>query len=219
MQGANYGWPYVRGLNHGPYTAPVHVWSTTIAPSGLSFVTLPGSSWTGKALVAGLRGQVLRLLTFDGARVISDEPLLLNQFGRLRAVTEAPDGAIWVTTSNRDGRGTPVAGDDRILRIVPPASGAPAAPPALPLDTASPAPGDQALGHRPGAEAPVRDEPGRSPGRLAIRRLLAPAGVRRGSAARVAIRFTAVPAGRVALQTRLAGGWSTLRSPPPGRAA
>ena len=197
VPGGNYGWPYERGIDQAPYISPAHVWSTTIAPSGLSFVALPGSSWTGKAIAAGLKGQVLRLLTFDGAAVVKDEPLLLNAYGRLRAVTEAPDGAIWVTTSNRDGRGTPVAGDDRILRIVPPAAGAAPAPPAFGTDPSAPA--------APGTPTP-RTRTG-----AGILTLTAPRTVAAGDAARVVVIFDRTPAGRVALQARRGGTWRTVR--------
>ena len=127
VPGGNYGWPRVRGAAQSPYLGPAHLWPQTIAPAGVAFVSQPGSSWTGSALVTGLLGKQLRRLTFDDARVVGDEPLLVGQYGRLRAVVEAPDGAMWVTTSNRDGRGSPTSGDDRILRIVPPAGG-PVAP-------------------------------------------------------------------------------------------
>ncbi|WP_246496362.1 PQQ-dependent sugar dehydrogenase [Miltoncostaea marina] len=128
--GGNYGWPLVRGANHGPYAAPAALWTQTIAPAGLAFVTQGGSTWTGNALVTGLAGQQLRRLTLSGTRVIADEPLLVRAHGRLRAIAEAPDGSIWVGTSNRDGRGSPRSGDDRLLRIVPPAGGPPAGAPA-----------------------------------------------------------------------------------------
>ncbi len=130
VPGGNYGWPVVRGRDHGAFIAPAHLWEETIAPSGLAFVTRANSAWSGNALVAALRGRQLRRLSFAGARVVADEPLLVGRYGRLRAVVEAPDGSIWVTTSNRDGRGSPVPEDDRILRIVPPACPAPAAAPA-----------------------------------------------------------------------------------------
>jgi glucose/arabinose dehydrogenase len=199
VPGGNYGWPYERGVDQSPYLSPAHLWRTTIAPSGLSFIALPGSSWTGKALVAGLKGQVLRLLTFDGAAVVGDEPLLLNAFGRLRAVTEAPDGAIWVTTSNRDGRGVPVAGDDRILRIVPPATGVPPAPPSFGTDPSDPA-----------GPGPVTPAPRSRPG-AGILTLTAPRTVGAGALTRVVVIFDRTPAGRVALQTRRAGTWRTVR--------
>lgn len=118
-RGSNHGWPVVRGRNHGRFAAPARVYGTTIAPSGIAFMTRP-SAWRGQAIVAALKGQTLRRLRFDGARVVRDVPLLSGRFGRLRAAVEAPDGSLWVTTSNRDMYGSARGGDDRLLRIVPP---------------------------------------------------------------------------------------------------
>ncbi len=120
-RGSNMGWPRVRGRRHGDFAAPVRLYRQTIAPSGLAFVSRRGSAWTGQLIVAALKGRQLRRLQLDGTRVVRDTPLLSGRYGRLRAVVEAPDGALWVTTSNRDMYGAPVSGaDDRILRIVPP---------------------------------------------------------------------------------------------------
>ncbi|MBW3647972.1 MAG: PQQ-dependent sugar dehydrogenase, partial [Actinobacteria bacterium] len=71
-------------------------------------------------LVAALRGKALHRLTFAGGAITDEQVLLSGTYGRLRAVVEGPDGAMYVTTSNRDGRGDPTRSDDRILRIVPP---------------------------------------------------------------------------------------------------
>jgi glucose/arabinose dehydrogenase len=121
-EGGNYGWPEVFGPDHGRFRAPVMLWRTPpIAPSGAAFLSLPGSSWTGSFFVAALRGRALHRLTFNGPDVVDEQVLLGQEYGRLRAVVEGPDGALYVTTSNRDGRGDPSRGDDRILRIVPPA--------------------------------------------------------------------------------------------------
>jgi glucose/arabinose dehydrogenase len=65
------------------------------------------------------------VLKLDGKGGIEGDPqtILQGKFGRLRTVEKAPDGSLWVTTSNRDGRGSPVPDDDRIIRILPPGSG------------------------------------------------------------------------------------------------
>ncbi|MER3461425.1 MAG: glucose dehydrogenase [candidate division GAL15 bacterium] len=117
--GANYGWPdLLCGQGSRPEFVDAVACSgdETWAPSGADFVTR--GSWRGRLLVANLRGAHLRafLLSPDGMRVDRQE-VVLSGFGRLREVVEGPGGALYVLTSNRDGRGRPTEGDDRILRI------------------------------------------------------------------------------------------------------
>jgi glucose/arabinose dehydrogenase len=70
--------------------------------------------------MAALRGQRLYRLDLDeSGAVVGQEELLQDEAGRLRHVVQAPDGSLWVLTSNRDGRGNPVADDDRIIRLGP----------------------------------------------------------------------------------------------------
>jgi len=120
-RGRNYGWPEAVGPDHEGFAAPIAIYEESIAPSGATFVTLPGSEWTGDYLVGALVGEQIRRLRFEGSEVTVDEPLYEAELGRVRAVVEGPDGALYALTSNRDGRGTPTAEDDRILRIIPPA--------------------------------------------------------------------------------------------------
>ena len=108
--GANYGWPEAYGSDHDGFTAPLKVYEEAIAPSGATF-------YRGDYVFATLRGEALHRLRLDGDRVVSDATLLKGRYGRLRTVVEGPDGALYVLTSNRDGRGDPDDGDDRILRI------------------------------------------------------------------------------------------------------
>lgn len=118
QQDGDYEWPK---FGDDQERAPAKLWQDTIAPSGMAFVKTPGSAWTGNALVAALKGTSLRRLTLDGNEVTDEEVLLDGEYGRLRAVVEAPDGALWVTTSNLDSYGERTdEQDDRILRIVPP---------------------------------------------------------------------------------------------------
>lgn len=123
--GAGYGWPEVAGEGGGPSTTdPLAVWDPAIAPSGLAVYTgdqLP--DWQGDVFLGALRGRHLRRVAVEGsgagARVTEQEVLFQDELGRIRAVVTAPDGSLWFTTSNRDGRGNPAEDDDRILRLVP----------------------------------------------------------------------------------------------------
>ena len=73
----------------------------------------------GSLYVAALAGRRLWKIPITADGLGKPEAVLNNQFGRLRTVITAPDGSLWVTTSNRDGRGSPVADDDRIIRFAP----------------------------------------------------------------------------------------------------
>jgi glucose/arabinose dehydrogenase len=121
-KGANYGWPDVEGgESEEGFVSPAAYYEQTLAPSGATFVKLPGAEWTGDYLIACLAGTQIRRIGFDGDEVTTNEALFEGDFGRLRTVVEGPDRALYALTNNRDGRGSPEPGDDRILRIVPPA--------------------------------------------------------------------------------------------------
>ena len=124
--GGNYGWPAVEGeggfFASGEYIDPIATWATSEAsPSGAAILkngAIP--QWEDSFFMAALRGQRLYRLALDPSGTVTEqEELLSGQAGRLRHVVQAPDGSLWVLTSNRDGRGTPIATDDRILRLAP----------------------------------------------------------------------------------------------------
>ncbi|MFG1708196.1 PQQ-dependent sugar dehydrogenase [Nonomuraea sp. M3C6] len=118
VPGGNYGWPTCEGTcGNTSFRSPIVTWTTAEAsPSGLAYAN-------NTLFAAGLRGQRLWTVPLTSSGT-AGTPLaeLQSAYGRLRAVAAGPDGWLWVTTSNRDGRGTPVAQDDRIIRI-PPATG------------------------------------------------------------------------------------------------
>jgi len=121
--GANYGWPLVQ--RDEDYTEVmiqkplIHSKEDTWAPSGIAFANQ--GSWQGKLLVANLRGQQLLVISLNGkgTEVKNVESWLMNEYGRLREVIQAKYGSIYLTTSNRDGRGNPDASDDKIIRLIP----------------------------------------------------------------------------------------------------
>jgi glucose/arabinose dehydrogenase len=115
QKGHNYGWPAVEGTGGGgTYTDPELTWPTEEAsPSGAAIAA--GSLW-----VAALRGERLWQIPLDRTGALgSPVAHFTGEYGRLRAVARAPDGSLWFTTSNRDGRGNPGPDDDMILVIRP----------------------------------------------------------------------------------------------------
>ncbi|MQA78660.1 MAG: PQQ-dependent sugar dehydrogenase [Streptosporangiales bacterium] len=113
--GRNYGWPDVEGTN-GPrsprFERPLTTWPTGDAsPSGLAYAG--GYLW-----LATLQGENVYRMTVDADGTVGKpQPLYDDRWGRLRTVISAPDGSLWVTTSNKDGRGGLFDRSDRIVRI------------------------------------------------------------------------------------------------------
>jgi glucose/arabinose dehydrogenase len=87
---------------------------------GLSGCAAP----SGAVFLGALDGQRVHAFALDGTGAVVGDPeqFLGGQYGRLRTVVIDAEGALWITTSNRDGVGTPAAEDDRVLRILPPST-------------------------------------------------------------------------------------------------
>ncbi len=121
--GGNYGWPNVVGApGLKPYADPLVVWKeTAVPPAGMAF-------YDGDLFVAVLgRGALIRISLAQlrpGYRVERIERWFAQaphetRLGRIRDVVAAPDGRLYFLTSNRDGRGSPRPGDDKIYRLEP----------------------------------------------------------------------------------------------------
>lgn len=109
----NYGWPLVEGRGDlKQYRNPFAQWATSEAsPSGLAYAE--GSLW-----MAALRGNRLwRIPVNENGTIGKPQDFFVGRYGRLRTVVVAPDGTLWLSTSNLDGRGDPAPQDDRILRV------------------------------------------------------------------------------------------------------
>lgn len=120
-RGKNYGWPIIHHkMTQAGLESPALEYTPAVAPAGATFCTgkrFPG--WKNHFFFACLRGERIIRVQFDGKKAVAQEDLFKGQYGRIRDVAEGPDGYIYFCTSNRDGRGSPRAADDRIFRIVP----------------------------------------------------------------------------------------------------
>lgn len=113
-QGKNYGWPDIQGdeKRDGMETPVINSGSnSTWAPAGLAY-------FAGSLFWGGLRGEALYQGVIGEGKVTLKEHFK-KEFGRIRDVVLGPDNMLYITTSNKDGRGTPNPGDDKIIRINP----------------------------------------------------------------------------------------------------
>ena len=108
----DYGWPAVEGDSGGEYADPLAQWPVEdCSPAGIAVTR--GRAWLG-----ALRGECVWSVVLDGPDAGRTQRHLADGgYGRIRSVALAPDGSLWVGTSNRDGRQEPGPGDDRLLRV------------------------------------------------------------------------------------------------------
>jgi len=111
--GKNYGWPTIQGDEQklGLETPLLNSGSDTWAPAGAAYLN-------GSIFFAGLRGQALYEASIKNEKIELKEHFK-GEFGRIREVIVGPDNMLYITTSNRDGRGNPNANDDKIIRVNP----------------------------------------------------------------------------------------------------
>ena len=112
-EGLNYGWPVIQGdqKREGMVAPIANSGSTTWAPAGAAFVG-------GSLFFAGLRGEALYQTIITKGNV-SIKEYFKGEFGRIREVIKGPDEMLYLSTSNKDGRGSPNERDDKIIRINP----------------------------------------------------------------------------------------------------
>ncbi|WP_374189923.1 PQQ-dependent sugar dehydrogenase [Rhizobium rhizogenes] len=115
--GKNYGWPVISygrnysGTKIGVGTAkegmeqPIFYWDPSIAPGAIAvYRGKMFPEWNGDFLVTALKFELLSRLDRDGSgKMIERERLFSGDFGRLRDIVVAPDGALLITTDEDDG--------------------------------------------------------------------------------------------------------------------
>jgi glucose/arabinose dehydrogenase len=120
-KGKNYGWPEIWGkTTRAGMVAPLPEYSPACAPASAAFYY--GSLFpdlNGNFLFGCLRGERIVRVQLSGRNVLGQENILEGKVGRIREVAQGPEGFIYFSTSNRDGRGRPSPDDDRIMRLVP----------------------------------------------------------------------------------------------------
>ena len=115
IKGGNYGWPTIKGdQTKKGLISPIIQSGTkdTWAPSGMAY-------YDGSLFFSGLRGEALYEVKIRNGNKLDLLTHFKQEFGRIRAVVLGPDGYLYLSTSNQDGRGRVREGDDKIIKINP----------------------------------------------------------------------------------------------------
>ncbi len=121
----NYGWPLISHSTkkRKGFVSPLSVFTPAEAPaSALIYSSNAMPQFTGNFFFGALRGEGLMRAVIDPKnpdKILSVKKIPEVKFGRIRDVIQGPDGFIYFSTSNRDGRGSPTEKDDRLFRIRP----------------------------------------------------------------------------------------------------
>ena len=115
--GKNYGWPVItygrdysgakigEGTEKAGLEQPLHYWDPSIAPGAIAvYRGKMFPEWDGDMLVAALKFQLLsRMQRDESGKFTAEERLFEGNYGRIRDVTVAPDGALLMVTDESDG--------------------------------------------------------------------------------------------------------------------
>jgi glucose/arabinose dehydrogenase len=120
-RGKNYGWPTIHHKQtQAGLESPLLEYTPACAPaSGMFYNSSIFPQFKGNFFFGCLAGKRIIRVVLDRRKVVSQENILEGKYGRIREMAEGPDGYIYFSTSNRDGRGSPASDDDRIMRLVP----------------------------------------------------------------------------------------------------
>ena len=119
VEAERYGWPNLKGRTKKEWNCLVGLFPSVRPASGAFYNGDKFPEFKGNFFFGCLRGARIIRVVLDGRKVVRQENLLDGKLGRIREIAEGPDGFIYFSTSNRDGRGRPAADDDRIMRLVP----------------------------------------------------------------------------------------------------
>jgi glucose/arabinose dehydrogenase len=120
VKGGNYGWPLVSHENTKEGTVPpLLLFTPAEAPASGAFFVSENPNLNNNYFFGALVGKgILRVVLSESSphTIHFYEKLTVNK-GRIRDVIQSPDGALYFTTSNRDGRGKPGDNDDALYKL------------------------------------------------------------------------------------------------------
>ena len=120
-RGKNYGWDKISHMaTKDGMETPIAEYSPAVAPASAVFYRGEAfPAFKGNLFFGALKGESIVRLVIEGRKITAQEFLLKKQYGRIREVAVSPEGFIYFSTSNKDGRGDAKQTDDKILRLVP----------------------------------------------------------------------------------------------------